>query len=236
MFRKTSVSLYLYFKICPNLLFGFLKKKPVATVNTSSQKLENLLKAKIPASAVAYVLGLWVQQPFNFVSSRPRKTCLGNYRFKDNQHYISVNGDSNPYSFLVTLIHEIAHQHVTVKQKLFRRKPAPHGLEWKNTFSALMAPLLTPEVFPEHILVVLKRHMRNPAASSTKDPELVRVLGIMDDADKKVLAEIPSGKEFVFNNKKYKKIENRRTRTLVECTATRKRYTIASYAPIQIID
>lgn len=222
-----------------NLLFGFLKKKPVSTVQTSSVKLENLLLAKIPAAAVPYVLRLWAEHPFNFAISRSRKTCLGNYRFKDNQHYISVNTDSNSHSFLVTLIHEIAHQHVTLKAKLFKRRPAPHGVEWKTTFTQLMAPLLTTDVFPEEILKVLKRHMVNPAASSTKDPELVKVLGILEQsehAEGVVLSEVPTGKVFVFKNKKYKKIENRRTRTLVECIASKKRYTIASYAPIQIID
>jgi SprT protein len=221
------------------LLFDFLKKKPVANLNTSALKLESLLRAKIPTAAIGYVMELWTELPFNFVSSKPRKTCLGNYRFKDNQHYISVNGDSNSFSFLLTLVHEIAHQRVTVHYKGLRRKPTPHGQEWKNTFTALMQPLLVENVFPEDILKVLKRHMENPAASSTKDPELVKVLGILEEgqsADKKNLSDIPAGKVFVFNNKKYKKIENRRTRTLVECTSTKKRYTIASYAPIQIID
>lgn len=220
-------------------MFGFLKKKPVSTVQTSSVKLENLLLAKIPAAAIPYVVRLWTEHPFNFAISRSRKTCLGNYRFKDNQHYISVNTDSNSHSFLVTLIHEIAHQHVTLKARLLRRRPAPHGIEWKTTFSQLMAPLLTTEVFPDEILKVLKKHMANPAASSTKDPELVKVLGILDQsehAEAVVLSEIPTGEVFVFRNKKYKKIENRRTRTLVECMTSKKRYTIASYAPIQIID
>ena len=220
-------------------LFGFLKKKPVSKLKPSSVKFESLLQMKIPNAAVPYVLELWTQNPFNFTVSRSRKTCLGNYRYKQNQHHISVNGDSNPYSFLVTLIHEIAHQHVTMKMKLFRKRPAPHGIEWKTTFSKLMEPLLIEEVFPTDILRVLKKHMINPAASSTKDPELVKVLGIFgkeESSDGSILSEIPTGKVFVFNNKKYRKIENRRTRTLVECTVSNKKYTIASYAPIQIVE
>jgi hypothetical protein len=58
----------------------------------------------------------------------------------------------------------------------------------------------------------------------------------IENSDTPLLSEIPSGKIFVFNNKKYRKLENRRTRTLVECTSSKKKYTIASYAPIQIID
>ncbi|MDP1812971.1 MAG: transcription elongation protein SprT [Leadbetterella sp.] len=220
-------------------LFGFLKKKPASVVKTSSEKLENLLSAKIPIVAVSYIMSLWKDHPFNFSITKSRKSCLGNYRLKDGQHFITVNGDSNTYSFLVTLVHEIAHQHVALKMRLFRRKPAPHGVEWKTTFSSLMQPLLTEAVFPEEILKVLKKHMVNPAASSTRDPLLVKVLGIFNEkenAEGPILSEIPTGKIFVFNNKKYRKIENRRTRTLVECTSSKKKYTIASYAPIQIID
>jgi hypothetical protein len=220
-------------------LFGFLKKKPESFVKTSSEKLENLLSAKIPTEAVSYVMSLWKDQPFNFSITKSRKSCLGNYRLKDGQHFITVNGDSNTYSFLVTLVHEIAHQHVTLKMRLSRKKPAPHGVEWKTTFSSLMKPLLTNAVFPEEILIVLKKHMVNPAASSTRDPLLVKALGIFKEtefSDAPKLSEIPTGKIFVFNNKIYKKIENRRTRTLVECTSSKKKYTIASYAPIQIIE
>ncbi|MCP9754414.1 transcription elongation protein SprT [Lacihabitans sp. CCS-44] len=220
-------------------MFGFLKKKPESVVKTSSEKLEKLLSAKIPIASLPYVMNLWKTHPFNFSITKSRKSCLGNYRLKDGQHFITVNGDSNAYSFLVTLIHEIAHQHVALTAKLFRRKPAPHGVEWKTTFSNLMQPLLTEEVFPGEILKVLQKHMINPAASSTRDPSLVKVLGIFNEkenSDAPLLSEIPSGKIFVFNNKKYRKLENRRTRTLVECTSSKKKYTIASYAPIQIID
>lgn len=220
-------------------MFGFLKKKPESVVKTSSEKLEKLLSAKIPIASLPYVMNHWKTHPFNFSITKSRKSCLGNYRLKDGQHFITVNGDSNTYSFLVTLIHEIAHQHVALTTRLFRRKPAPHGVEWKTTFSNLMQPLLTEEVFPGEILKVLQKHMINPAASSTRDPSLVKVLGIfneIENSDAPLLSEIPSGKIFVFNNKKYRKLENRRTRTLVECTASKKKYTIASYAPIQIID
>ncbi len=219
--------------------FGFLKKKPVLFQKTSVEKLHKILLTKIPEKAVPYVLDLWNQYPFSFTVSRSRKTCLGNYRLKDNQHYISVNGDSNQYAFLVTLIHEIAHQHVTIQQKLFRRRPAPHGKEWKNAFSELMAPMLEQKVFPEDIHVVLKKHMQNPAASSTKDPLLMEVLGQYSENDNPKgppLSEIQAGEFFVFNNKKYRKIENRRTRTLVECVVSKKKYTIASFAPIQLLD
>ena len=46
-----------------------------------------------------------------FKISRSRSSKLGDYRapFRGSPHRISVNHDLNPYSFLITTIHEFAH-------------------------------------------------------------------------------------------------------------------------------
>lgn len=216
-------------------MFGFLKKKPVISLGTSEQNLRRVLEMKIPSGAVDYILMLWKNHPFNFAVARSRKTCLGNYQYKNGRHYISVNGDSNPFSFLITLVHEIAHQHVFLQKSIFRHKPAPHGTEWKTTFTKLMTPLLSENIFPQDILMVLKKHMVNPAASSTKDQALVLVLSKYSENEDEGglrLEVLDAGKVFVFKNKKYRKIEDRRTRTLVECVISKKKYTIPSFAAI----
>ncbi|HZH96128.1 MAG TPA: hypothetical protein VEY06_09600, partial [Flavisolibacter sp.] len=43
--------------------------------------------------------------------ARERKSILGDYRHRHGTrtHRISVNGNLNPYAFLVTLLHELAH-------------------------------------------------------------------------------------------------------------------------------
>ena len=43
--------------------------------------------------------------------TRERKTILGNYRnaHRHQNHRITVNGNLNKYSFLITLLHELAH-------------------------------------------------------------------------------------------------------------------------------
>ena len=216
-------------------MFGFLNKRPQAVKSPNEEAFRKGFSQHIPERAVEYVMALWREHPFNFTVAGSRKTCLGNYMYKNGRHFISVNGDSNPYSFLITLIHEIAHQRVRVSQKLFRRAPAPHGHEWKFHFKTLMAPLLNPAVFPEDVLHVLLPHMQNPAASSTKDPALVRVLSRY--SPQKViegiyLSEVADGKIFNFNGRRFKRIQNRRTRILVECVNTRKRYTIPGIAMV----
>jgi hypothetical protein len=50
-----------------------------------------------------------------------------------------------------------------------------------------------------------------------------------------LLGKLEMGVAFVFNQKTFKKIENRRTRTLVEDIQTRKRYTIPSFAEVKVI-
>jgi hypothetical protein len=86
-------------------------------------------------------------------------------------HEVSVNSNLNPYAFLLTLVHEIAHLKVFVQRG---RGVKPHGPEWKQTFAALMDPLLEGDIFPSELRDELKRHMLNPSATSTADHNLMR--------------------------------------------------------------
>ncbi len=188
----------------------------------------------LPPASLDYVMDLWKAYPFYFKVARSRKTCLGNYMYRDGSHHISVNGDANPYGFLITLIHEIAHQRVKVHQRFFQRTPAPHGDTWKKQFQTLMAPLLHAEVFPEKVLQVLRAHMQDPAASTVKDPNLVKVLAEHSPDEKGIfLADLPDGEVFSFKGRRFQRIQSRRTRILVECTSTQRRYTIPGIAKVE---
>ena len=221
-------------------LFGYLRKKPVPTPEVKfDEKFTKILEKKIPHDAISYVIGLWNKHPFSFTMPKTRKSCLGNYRLQNGQHTVSVNADLNTYSFLITLIHEIAHQHVAVNQKFFKRAAEPHGVEWQTTFSNLMHPLLSMEdIFPADILAVLVPHMRKPKASSMRDPKLVVALKKYDAnsiENGESLGKLETGIAFEFNKKTYRKIENRRSRTLVEDISTKKRYTIPSFAEVKVL-
>src|ERR1044071_1829719 len=69
--------------------------------------------------------------------ARERKSILGDYRHRTHHanHRISVNGNLNPYSFLVTLLHELAHL-LTFEQ--YGNRIPPHGREWKSIFAKLL--------------------------------------------------------------------------------------------------
>mgnify|MGYP001166429239 CR=1 FL=1 len=65
-------------------------------------------------------------------ASKPSKTRLGVFIVKKHApNIIKINNDLNKYSFLIILIHELAHASVWKK---FGRQVNPHGKEWKHEF------------------------------------------------------------------------------------------------------
>ncbi|HAA14239.1 MAG TPA: hypothetical protein DCE41_22115 [Cytophagales bacterium] len=202
-------------------------------------QIYSALEHHLPPAALAYGVGLWEATPFVLRLPPKRQTKLGDYRFEPRQrwHIISVNRDLPPYPFLVTYVHEIAHL-VTFEQH--RGHVMPHGVEWKNNFKALMQPLLTEAVFPQPLLGVLARHMRNPKASSYADPSLIKALypeNEQDEADGQVpLNRLEIGSQFVFRKKTYQLLAHRRTRSLVVHTESQRRYLIAQQALVAPVE
>ena len=107
--------------------------------------------------------------------TRQRKTILGDYRHQthSSNHRISVNGNLNSFAFLITLLHEIAHL-LTYEQH--GNRISAHGKEWKNIYSNLLKQFLENKLFPTDIEKELKESLKNPAASSCAEDELIRVL------------------------------------------------------------
>ena len=146
---------------------------------------------------------------------RKRLTRHGDYRkFPDGTHRITVNASSNPYRFLLTLIHEIAH---LVTFEAHGRNIRPHGSEWKRTFTFLMAPFIRPEIWPESMLPILARHFRNPKASSSTDLKLALELKKYDPPNgKQMVSELREGSDFqLHNGKVFRKGKQRVKR--IEC-------------------
>ncbi len=144
-----------------------------------------------------------------------RKTRHGDYRRNpDGSHQITVNSNLNPYRFLITLVHEIAH---LLAFKKYGRHIKPHGQEWKYTFQQLMLPLLRPEIFPKDLLPILARHFKNPKASSDTDALLsVRLKSYDPQSDKYYIFEIEHGAIFQApNGRKYQK--GKKLRKRYEC-------------------
>lgn len=181
-----------------------------------------------------YCYSLWSELGFNFRITRKRQSKYGDYRYDPatKSHSISVNHDLNPYAFLVTYIHEVAHLFTFEKHQ---RSVSPHGQEWKLQFKKLMLPMLREDIFPMDVLGPLARHMKNPKATSTSDKALFVALRNHDETKSGLLLrEVETGSKFLFNKKIYRKLEVRRTRSLCELTSNQKKYLISETAPVQV--
>ena len=201
-----------------------------------SKKMYEMLTRHVPAHAVEYCFALWKEHPFSFKISRSRSTCFGNYIFRDGQHKITVNNDLSIYAFVITYVHEIAHQRAWLGKS--RKRIEPHGKEWKKNFQLLMSPILNPNVFPETILVPLTRYMSNPAASSVSYAPLAKALQGFDLVEQNgvFLSEVADNQWFTFRNTVFQRLEKRRTRVLCMERNTKRRYTILATARVDLVD
>jgi hypothetical protein len=174
------------------------------------------LKDFIPNAALDQVSKLLLHDNLVVKIKKERKTRHGDYRRLPNgKHQITINSNLNPYRFLITLVHEIAHfEAYTTYGKLIK----PHGPEWKSIFQQLMLPFIRPEVFPNDVLPLLAMHFKNPKASSDSDPVLSLKLKQYDPPNGKTfIFEVPEGSTFrLYNGKVFRKGPKRRTR--FECT------------------
>jgi SprT protein len=135
----------------------------------------NQLQSYLPAGSYEEVAHYLHHYKVQLTITRARKSILGDYRhsFADKNHRISVNGNLNSYSFLITLLHELAH---LFTYERFGHRVSAHGTEWKNEYSKILAKFLSKKIFPTDIEKVLLQTLKNPAASSCADDSLLRVL------------------------------------------------------------
>lgn len=156
----------------------------------------SVLDKYLPVIAVQPLTALLEEHRVHLKIVNERRTRHGDYRsLTDGSHKITINANLNPYRFLITLVHEIAH---LVAFKKFGYRIKPHGKEWKSTFQQLMLPFLRPEIFPMDLLPVLARHFRNPKASSDTDAAMSVALKSYDaPSDKIYIFELGQGDYFL---------------------------------------
>lgn len=206
---------------------------------SSPEKLKQLLSQKLPSTALNYAVELWEKEPFSFRTTATRKSKLGDFRYRRDREIqtITINADLNPYQFLLTYIHEVAHLHAFVR---FGIEIAPHGAEWKSTFQQLMIPILSTTFFPIDLLIPLRKHMKNPKASSSADLFLMKEMSKYDDKNTNseilFLSDIKPGIRFLLSGREFEKGETRRTRVLCQEVGSGKKYLIAQLAKVTLID
>lgn len=173
------------------------------------------LSKYIPAEA-APIISQWINDTScRFKVTKSRSTKLGDYRspFRGSPHQITVNHDLNPYSFLLTTVHEFAHLKT---YQDFKNRVKPHGEEWKNNFKSLIQPFLKLNILPADVVIAINAYMNNPAASSCTDLNLYRVLKKYDTKVSDTIThveELPEQAIFKMKNgRTFQKMEKLRKR------------------------
>jgi SprT protein len=169
--------------------------------------------------------------------ARERKSILGDYRHRTHgrNHRISVNGNLNKFSFLITLLHELAHLLTFEK---FGNRVSAHGREWKAVFGQLLAQFLAQNVFPPDIKTALEQSLHNPAASSCADEQLLRTLRAYDDRPSHLVfvEAVPTGAIFkTHDGKIFRMGEKIRKRFRCEEVKTRRIYLFSPVYEVELI-
>jgi len=156
---------------------------------------------RLPENTHGYVAALLASHPVEVRLSRPRRTKLGDHRAPTplrRRHRISVNDDLNPYAFLTTLLHEIAHAATWERHRARIRRVRPHGPEWKTEFEQVLLPVVSGRLLPEDVSAALERSMRNPAAATCSDRDLMLALARYDAAESGLVfvESLPAGTIF----------------------------------------
>ncbi|HTE31554.1 MAG TPA: SprT-like domain-containing protein [Chryseolinea sp.] len=155
------------------------------------------LQDYLPPGTYEPVLNYLREHHVHLTVARERKSILGDYRHRTHHtnHRISVNGNLNTYSFLITLLHELAHL-LTFEQ--FGNKVLAHGKEWKLVYSKMLAQFLQHKIFPADIEAELMISLRNPAASTCAEDSLLKVLRRYDTTPNghRLVEELPPGALF----------------------------------------
>ncbi len=196
-------------------------------------KEEEILKEYLPEGSIDQVMKWIVQKNIHLKITKSRSSKYGDYRppVNHSNHRISINHNLNPYAFLITFVHEMAHLNVW---EIHKNKVVPHGVEWKKEYRNLMHSILQIDVFPTDIKEVLSNSIINSKASSSSDLKLSRILKKYDKNNQiTYLEDLPE--EMIFrieNGNVFKKGIKRRTRYLCLNIHNKKQYLFHPLTPV----
>jgi SprT protein len=187
----------------------------------------NFLEQFLPQGAFEKVAPFFKEHVIYLTVTHERKSIMGDYRCptRDNPtHRISINANLNPYSFLITLLHELAHLHTFIH---FQYSATPHGKEWKTQFRHILIPFMGKRLFPADVEKALHAYLHNPAASTCTDAQLYKALYKYDEHKPgfKLIDELDINQQFeTEDGRLYAKMETLRTRSKCKDLKTGKMY------------
>ena len=136
--------------------------------------MRNQILNYIPEASTNYLIEILNKENIQILVKKERKTKHGDFRvLKNGKCQITINSNLNPYRFLITLIHEIAHYRV---YKIFEKKVKPHGKEWKDIFKYMMLPLLNPKVFPNNLIPYISINLPKIPLHPSQNEDLILLI------------------------------------------------------------
>lgn len=193
----------------------------------------------LPENAFPLVAPFFRDHIIHLSLTHERKSVHGDYRSPargTKVHRISVNATLNKYSFLITLLHEIAHLTTYVQ---YHNKVSPHGPEWKEHFRQVLIPFIKAAIFPKDIDAAVRKYLHDPAASTCTDPHLYKVLRHYDPHKPGwvLMEDLPPGTRFSTSDGRiFVKLEKVRTRSKCKEIATSKIYLFSGVAEVKKLD
>lgn len=195
--------------------------------------------AYMPEGAIIMVKNWFEMYVIKLTITKGRKTILGNYLHPHPghpHHAITINGNQNKYSFLLTLLHELAHLEAFVR---FKNTVAPHGKEWQSLYRNIMIDYLGKNIFPDELERAIALSLKKVKAGSCSDPSLHKALSAYDEdtiAGLEYIDDLPINSYFVTKDGRvFQTLAKRRTRFLCKDIATSKNYYIAGVLKVKPI-
>ena len=196
------------------------------------------LQNYLPPGTGDAVMSYLHQYKVHLTVSKERKSILGDYRHRTSHsnHRISVNGNLNHYSFLITLLHELAHL-LTFEQ--YGNRVQAHGKEWKTIYGKMLRQFVQHKIFPGDIEKELMQSLKNPAASSCAEDGLLRVLRKYDakESHHRLLEELVANSLFrIHDGRVFQKGEKLRKRFKCKEVKTGKLYLFSPVYEVIVVN
>lgn len=198
----------------------------------------HVLEQFLPEGTYRRIAPFFREYDIHLTITRDRVTILGDYRSPTKEypaHRISINGSLNPYSFLITLLHELAHMLAYIR---YRRAILPHGAEWQQIFGELLGRYMGKGIFPANVEDALAKYQGKIKASTCSDPDLYRALKKHDRRKKhmRLVEEVPLNEHFeTHDGRIFRKIEKLRTRFRCKEIGTGHMYLFPALAEVKLI-
>ena len=187
-----------------------------------------------------------VEPVFNYLSGNhiflhitpERRSKLGDYRWpqaRHQYHEISINGNLNPYHFLMVMLHEMAHHDTYLA---YGTAVQPHGHEWQEAYRVQLLRYLY--VFPADIQTLLVRYTHRIPLSHTIAAQVDELLRHHDPnyhaSQELTLDDLQPGDTFRLldhPDRHFRAIERRRTRWLCESVDTQQQFLVRGAAQVK---